>query len=257
MRADTFWTPPSQYPYMESSAVDHSPNSSSHASLSDRARSTNPPHSSGEKIDPTQSASNAANSTSAPAQGWQQRRWYDREPQAARAIRYLLAFPVVFQDVVCQTLLSIAAQLPSDALEPLKSLGTENILALYKAKQKRRDYDQRALTHDTFSQLGSLPNAKRLTMTRHIHHLTDAFRGYLKLCKHYQARPNLIEVRKLLSQYQTSGTPACESLLQEFKDQWEHQKLLKTSNLAFMNTPRVPAVSHRFQANPHHGQSEG
>jgi hypothetical protein len=171
--------------------------------------------------------------------GWQQRRWYDKNPQAAKAIRYLLAFPTVFQDVVCQTLLALAAQLPPEALDPLKSLGTENILSLYKAKQKRRDYDQRELTHDTFSQMGVLSDARRGVMMEHIHNLTEAFRGYLKLCKQYQAQPNLIEVRKLLDQYQAIGPKGCATVLKTIHDDWEQHALLKGAHLAFINTPKI------------------
>jgi hypothetical protein len=187
---------------------------------------------------------------------WRQRRWYDREPQASKAIRCLLAFPVVFQDVVCQTLLNLAAQLPQNTLDPLKSVGTENILALYKAKQKRRDYDQRELTHDTLSQLGVLPETKRNTMMRHINQLTEAFRGYLKLCKQYQAKPNLVDVRKLLNQYQMTGPEGCTSVLQNIHDEWEQVAQIKNSNLAFMHTPRPPLPVTGSKAKPTGAQND-
>ena len=223
-------------------------------SLSERAREDQPKPSTGLPTPPAQNI--GGTKSSAPMGEWRQRRWYDREPQASKAIRCLLAFPVVFQDVVCQTLLNLAAQLPQNTLDPLKSVGTENILALYKAKQKRRDYDQRELTHDTLSQLGVLPETKRNTMMRHINQLTEAFRGYLKLCKQYQAKPNLVDVRKLLNQYQMTGPEGCTSVLQNIHDEWEQVAQIKNSNLAFMHTPRPPLPVTGSKAKPTGAQND-
>lgn len=206
------------------------------SSLSERA-TDHPAAATGLPASPKQDAS--AHSASAPMGEWRKRRWYDKNPQASKAIRCLLALPVLFQDLVCQTLLSLAAQLPHSTLDPLKSVGTENVLALYKARQKRRDYDQRELTHDTLSQLSVLPETKRNAMMVHINQLTDAFREYLTLCKQYQTKPNLVDVRKLLNQYQASGPEGCTSILATIHEEWEAMAQLKNTNLAFMHTPVI------------------
>lgn len=135
------------------------------------------------------------------------RRWYDDKPRIGKAITSILTFPHVLQSLMCDSLLNYVKDEEQQfrLSEQLHSVGSKEVLALYKAQQKRREYDQQHKTRDILNGLGILPDSAKQNVAGHILKLSETMVRYLKLCKNYAQVPEYDIAHRLIEDYQIGG----------------------------------------------------
>lgn len=137
----------------------------------------------------------------------QKKRFYDQEPTTSRAVELLLVFPPDLQSVIADGISMLAEQTfkISDMLKELKSLGTENVLAFYKSKQRKRDYDQIPAVHKAINDLMILTPENRIFMARKILGLMTHLQEYLRACKRHASVPSVSTIRETIHLYARYG----------------------------------------------------
>lgn len=118
-------------------------------------------------------------------------------------------FPPDLQSVIADGISMLAEQTfkISDILKELKSLGTENVLAFYKSKQRKRDYDQIPAVHKAINDLMILTPENRIFLAHKILGLMAHLQEYLRACKRHASVPSVDTIRETILLYARYGAP--------------------------------------------------
>lgn len=169
----------------------------------------------------------------------QRKRFYDQEPTVLRAVELLLIFPRELQALIADGISTLAERnfKISVLVKELKTLGTENVLALYKARQRKRAYDQVPAVHKAINELMILTPVDRVFLSRKVlglmHHLQD----YLIACKEHGSSPSPVTIRETVAIYVQHGSPETTRHLQSV------QAVLISEGSQLRPVERRPATS--------------
>ncbi len=135
-------------------------------------------------------------------------RFYDQEPSVSRAVELLLIFPDDIQTLIASGISSMAEQAfqVNDLLRELKSLGTETVLAFYKSKQRKRNYDQNPVVHKALNDLMVLSPENRTFLSRKVLGLMTHLHDYLSICKQYAVEASLTIMQEAIQLYVQHGS---------------------------------------------------
>lgn len=139
----------------------------------------------------------------------QRKRFYDQEPTVSRAVTLLFVFPGEWQALIAEGVSAMAERnfCMSQRVRELRSLGTENVLAIHKSRHRNRSYDQIPAVHKAINELRLLPQEGRVFLSRKmlvlIHHLRD----YLQACQVSGSHPSLTTLREAITIFERQGSP--------------------------------------------------
>ncbi len=156
----------------------------------------------------------------------QRNRWYDTIPMAFNAIGWMLNFSASIQHTLCGYLVPIINHYAQRRQENewLKSLGSEKVLSLYQAQQKRRDCDQRQATFNMLNKIKTLNDTDRDTMVKHLHNMISGVRLYHGLCHDLKMTPRTADIRTLVETYRKEGKASMMTSLDELKNRFLSRK---------------------------------
>lgn len=134
-------------------------------------------------------------------------RFYDRDVNVSRAVQLLLLLPFEMQTIIADGISSIAEQefRANKLMREIKTLGTEKVLALYKSKQRKRDYDKNPAVHKAINYLLVLSDENRAWIALRIIGLIGCLQDYLRTCRTYAELPHREAVDSLTSIYVECG----------------------------------------------------
>ncbi len=156
-------------------------------------------------------------------------RFYDRDVNVSRAVELLLVLPFDLQSIIADGIAFIAEQefRANELLRELKSLGTEKVLAVYKSKQRKRDYDKNPAMHKAINYLMVLSDDNRLWMAKKIVGLVAHLKEYLQTCRLYSMSPTQQGVGSLTRAYTHQGAEEVKLYLKAVEAEFIRQGLRK------------------------------
>jgi hypothetical protein len=159
-----------------------------------------------------------------------QTRWYDTRPLMNNAIQLLEAFPSQILSILALGLSQMAESQfqVSELIRRLKSLGVEQVSALYKAQSKRRKGDQNQAFHQAMNQLRILPHESQDYMALRVFEIVQHLQDYLTLCKRFERSALEAEIQQLVSLYAVRHSAGVEPFLKQFELYLTKQRGLST-----------------------------
>lgn len=123
-------------------------------------------------------------------------RFYDKEPVVSRAVELIFQFPEPIQEIVALGLSQIANRefRAHELVHNVKSMGSENVLAMFKSKRRRRTYDANQIVHQAMIHLFVLPMDKRVFVSEKVVELV----GYVEeLIQHTSRNPATVDLKSV------------------------------------------------------------
>ncbi len=135
----------------------------------------------------------------------QRRRWYDGQPHLALMMNLLIAMPPLLQITTCEGIITMCDKhLDMEELNrAYKSFGGANrVMAIHKAKMKRRAYDNHNSSHRAFSYLCLLPEDIQNYFAKQIADLATDIDNYYRSDKVIgNETEDIAVIRKLIKAY--------------------------------------------------------
>ncbi len=134
-------------------------------------------------------------------------RWYDQKEELCLAIDQLLAFPKEIRSILVEGVSALAEQecKVQEKMNSFRSLGTPKVLALYKSKEKKRNYDSDPLAHRAVNCLFVLSSGEQMFMAQQITFLTETIVDYLTHCKLLSCQASLEQLERLTQVFVKEG----------------------------------------------------
>lgn len=155
------------------------------------------------------------------------KRWYDRQPKLAQAVRFLFLFPDEIKSIIGEAVMLLANREfeVNEQMQTFKTLGPDKVMGLYKSKNRRREYDQNDVLHKAMNYLYILSEPNQDFMADHILSMVQYIQQYLGACQAFQASPTLEHVAEITNRYVEKGSTDVESFLNELREEF-YQKML-------------------------------
>lgn len=149
-------------------------------------------------------------------------RFYDREPVVSQAVELIFAFPEPIQEIVALGLSQIANQefRANELMNNVKSMGSENVLAMFKSKRRRRAYDNNQITHQAMNHLFILPNDKRIFVSEKVVELVRFVEELIRITNRNSATVDLEAVRRIVEAYVQFGPEESRRFLEAVRAQF-------------------------------------
>lgn len=157
-------------------------------------------------------------------------RFYDQDPLLSQAVGLLLVLPGEVQTLTADSISRIAEAeyRTNELIQDAKTLGSDKILALYKSKQKKRDYDQNPAIHRALTYLMLLSNENRRLIAHRIVGLISHLQEYLKSCRMFSILPTFEQMQDVSNAYLKLGPEAATQKIQTFeKDSYRNAQRTK------------------------------
>ena len=143
-------------------------------------------------------------------------RFYDQDPLVSQAVSLLLMLPGEIQTMAADCLSRIAeAEYRADELvRDAKTLGSDKILALYKSKQKKREYDKNPSIHRALNYLMLLTEQNRQLISYRIVGLISHLQAYLKSCRMFSILPTIEQMTEVCNTFLKLGPEETVRMIQ-------------------------------------------
>ncbi len=142
-------------------------------------------------------------------------RWYDQNEHLAAAIGLTLDMPDEILTIISQGIILLAEKefKVEELLKNFKSLGTKKVLAIYRSKEKNRNYDKNPTAHKMVNYLYLMSPENQIFMAKHIIQIMKHVQEYLKLCSTHQIDPQKEDLENITQNYVSQGNEAVEKTL--------------------------------------------
>lgn len=163
-------------------------------------------------------------------QAYANKRWYDQTPHLSSAVETILILPDEIQKIVCRAIVMMADKefQASERIQNFKSLGPEKILAFFKSKTRKRQYDDQPQVHKALNYLGLLSEDDRHYMATSILELMSLVKAYLHHCRAASEPPTALHIERLSDVYVEAGQASAYQVLRRI----EHELLKKVEDKA-------------------------
>lgn len=169
-------------------------------------------------------------------------RFYDRDANVSRAVKLLMLLPFELQSIIADGIALMAEQefRANELLRELKSLGTDKVLAIYKSKQRKRDYDKNPAMHKAMNYLMVLSDENRIWLSHKIVGLVAHLKEYLQTCRVYSALPTRQAVGTLTNTYTQQGAEEVRRYLKAVEADFIRQGLRKATPIQAVSVMELP-----------------
>lgn len=156
------------------------------------------------------------------------KRWYDRQPKLAQAVRLMFLFPVEIKSLICEGLVLIANREfdVNETNNSFRTVGVEKVLGMHKSKNRRREYDQNEVLHKAMNYLYILSEENQDLMADHILELVNYIHEYLSACQAFKKEPTIEDVARITQTYVEKGSQEVARFLEELRRHF-HRQLMK------------------------------
>ncbi len=159
------------------------------------------------------------------------KRWYDRQPRLAQAVRLMSLLPDEIRSIISEGVMLLANrefEIKEEA-QSFRSMGSEKIMGLHKSKHKRREYDTNEQLHKAMNYLYILSDENQDFMADHILRMMQYIQSYLSTCQAFQAAPSLEDVAGITNRYVEKGSNEVEKFINQLRQEF-YEKMLATQN---------------------------
>jgi hypothetical protein len=143
-------------------------------------------------------------------------RFYDQDPVVSQAVKLLLLLPGEIQTLAAECLSKIAETEYRiiEMLQETKSLGSDKIMALYKSKHKKREYDQNPAMHRALNYLMLLTVENRRLLSHRVVGLISHLQDYLRSCQKFSILPTYQQMGDVATAFMQRGPEEATHLIQ-------------------------------------------
>jgi hypothetical protein len=156
-------------------------------------------------------------------------RFYDQDPLVSKAVSLLLMLPGEVQTLTATYLSRIAEAeyRAHEMMQDTKTLGSDKILALYKSKQKKRDFDQNPAIHRALNYLMLLSEQHRQLIAHRLVGLIFHLQEYLKSCRMFSILPTRDQMNDVCNAYLKLGPEEASRMIKMIetesqRDAWRY-----------------------------------
>lgn len=148
------------------------------------------------------------------------KRWYDRQPKLAKAVQLISLMPNEIKTIVCEALMVIANREldQSEQDNSFRTLGSEKIMGVHKAKNKRRDYDRNEMLHKTMTYLYILSDDGQDQIADHILNMVHYIQQYFQACQEFKVEPQLEQIGEITRHYIERGGKEVQIFLRNLRE---------------------------------------
>jgi hypothetical protein len=142
-------------------------------------------------------------------------RFYEKNPTVKEAVTSLFGFSGDIRTILAKGMCSIAESdfNAHSRMNDLKSLGKEKVLALYKSRAKRRDYDLDPYLSRAMNYLMILEPSDQFFLAVKVNDMIRVVREFMDLCHTYSQKIQLAIVERLTGTYVQGGLHEAQDLL--------------------------------------------
>lgn len=141
-------------------------------------------------------------------------RWYEKDPDIAGAFEAIENMPEHYRQIIAQVIVGITQRLKAQNRgQGLISIGSDRIMGLMKAQQKRRKIDLDKLFHKAHTNLFILPDDQRNFMAERIYISVICLNEYFEICDRQNKIPDLRELASLINEAMDKGLRAAEKFM--------------------------------------------
>ena len=174
-------------------------------------------------------------------------RFYEKDPTVKRSVETLLALPFDVQTIVAEGSVLIAERecQAATVLTNIKSLGTEKVLALYKSRQQRREYDKNRTVHRMMAYLMALTPEHQNLLARKMIELTGFANDYLQVCEQQSEAPQNEVLESISSTYVRFGPRHAKAFVMAIKQELGALNGRTTATGTKVEAPGQEAIHNR------------
>lgn len=171
-------------------------------------------------------------------------RFYEKNPTVKEAVISLFGFSGEIRSILAKGMCSIAE---SDfnahiRINDLKSLGKEKVLALYKSRAKRREYDLDPYLSKAMNYLMILEPSDQFFLAVKVNDMIRVVREFMDLCQAYSQKIQLAIVERLTGTYVQGGLHEAQDLLSVIHGKF-HKYFSGAKKEGTAATPQQPTPS--------------
>jgi hypothetical protein len=143
-------------------------------------------------------------------------RFYEKNPTVKQAVTNLLSFPEDIRSVLAKGMCAIAENdfNAHIRIRDLKSLGKDKVLALYKSRDKKREYDLDPYLSKAMNYLMILEPSYQFFLALKVNDLVRMVQEFTDLCTEYAQSVQLEIVERITTIYVRFGLNETQDLLE-------------------------------------------
>ena len=144
------------------------------------------------------------------------KRWYDQNPDIAKAFTSIQSMPEEYQHLVGNVVIALCNRIKSQRIQngELLKVGAERALGLLKSQSKRRIYDRDKVLHKAFNKLYLLEDKQRGYLAKRLCDGIFYMEEYVLACDRVRKLPEMREVIYIFKLGIEEGPAAGEDYLQ-------------------------------------------
>jgi hypothetical protein len=183
-------------------------------------------------------------------------RWYEKDPDVADAFRSIELLPEHYREILADVIVQVTNRLKNhNKNQGIISIGSDRVMGLMKAQQKRRKVDSNKLMHKAHTNLFILPDEQRTLMGERIYISVACLNEYFQACDRLNKLPDLREVATLLNEGIDKGLRAAEKFfiarnLYDQKTERVINNLYRKKPTEIIKEERIPAQQPTAEAQP-------
>ncbi len=153
-------------------------------------------------------------------------RFYEEDPTVKFSVEMLFSFPEGIKTLIASGCNKVAMKdyKAHELLTELKSIGSEKVISLHKAKLKRRSYDQNPTIHQVMLYILILSPESRKEMAGKMSELMELMQGYLQLCRAFKVAPQKEVFEKISDAYAQQGMPLAKQLMASIQTKYAQRQ---------------------------------
>lgn len=148
-----------------------------------------------------------------------QARFYDQDPVVSKAANLVLNLPEEVRTLVAVCLISLSERRfgALTLMGNFKELGSDKVLSIFKAKEKKRTYDRNLAVHKAFNCLLVISEKDRRVLSGQVIEMVDVVSAYQRFCALKGSSVNIRLVEALLTSYVKLGSMGANKLFNLIK----------------------------------------
>jgi hypothetical protein len=184
------------------------------------------------------------------------KRWYERQPQLAQAVKLLTMLPDEVTTILSEALIALSNEefKNTEKTSAIRSVGSEKIMGVHKSKNRRREYDVNETLHKAMNYLYVLTEEGQDNMAAHVLDMVKFIHQYFSTCLEFKIDSKPEEVASITHKYVEGGSPAVDNFLHKLRQEFQVKSVSgkKTSD----DAPDLLDVLRADNGAPSHAQAD-
>lgn len=169
------------------------------------------------------------------------KRWHDNRGELSEVIALLELIPLEALPYIVEGISQRAEQQYqlSSALQTLKTVGQDKVLALYKSKNRRRSYDRDPDLHKIVNYFFVLSEEKQEKLANELLRFSEYLVDYLATCEAFDLKPKPEELDEIKRRFIQQGPQPVQEFINGIHGEY-HRLMTMEDGVETLPTPAVP-----------------